>query len=242
MAGVIPAYPDESLQGFVGAWWTAPAGTDFRRGRLVRVVIPHVDQEPYQLTPIGRDEPTEHRSATVLIEPLRLGQPRRTSKLPVAAMPTNPGELRIVSRAKVRPAVILSAPMPEVPKEMRQGKARWQSAPTLLVAPYYGGDQDGTRGGWDPRMVDRIRRCEYPQYLWDKLPVAGATESILRLDHIQPIGRHSNACEVTSYCLSDEALGVLDEWLTWLTTGLLPSRGVLADVRNFLLGSEAPAT
>ena len=85
----------------------------------------------------------------------------------------------------------------EVPKPLRIGAARYQTNPTLLAAPYYGADFGGSTGGWRPEFVARIRRCEYPQYLWDHLPVGGRDESILRLDHIQPVGKHGESYEVT---------------------------------------------
>jgi hypothetical protein len=37
--------------------------------------------------------------------------------------------------------------------------------------------------------VDRIRRCEYAQYVWDLLPIEGADFSILRFDHIHKRSR-----------------------------------------------------
>src|SRR5207302_873569 len=65
--------------------------------------------------------------------------------------------------------------------EICAGQARWQSARTLLVAPFYGADASGTRGGWPAPFVDRIRRAEYPQYIWDQLPSPGGPiDSIFR--------------------------------------------------------------
>jgi hypothetical protein len=211
-------------------------GHDPRRGRLVWAFVSHVEQEPRQLALVARTEPTEHGAAHYTISPLRIGEPPKAPRLPVAAMPAYEGEVLTVYRAKTRPALVLSAETPEVPKAFRAGKARWQTSPTILVAPYYGADQSGTRGGWNPDFVERIRLCEYPQYLWDRLPLGGVHESILRLDHIQPVGRHGNAFAPTPYCLSNDALDVLDEWLDWLTTGLVPADGVLAMIRGTLLG------
>jgi hypothetical protein len=105
----------------------------------------------------------------------------------------------------------------------------------LLVAPYYGVDRDGTRGGWRPDFVQRIRRAEYAQYIWDSLPVGGPKESILRLDHVFPIARNAAAFEVTEHRLTPDALGIVDEWLRWLTTTVLAEGGLLADIRAELL-------
>ena len=60
-------------------------------------------------------------------------------------------------------------------------------------------------------MVERTRHCEYPQFFWDQLPVAGSEESILRLDHLQPMGTHHDAHQLSEYKLSDDALEVVDE-------------------------------
>lgn len=60
----------------------------------------------------------------------------------------------------------------------------------------------------------------YPQFMWDMLPLDSKTqESILKLDHIQPIGRHHESLELTKYRLSEEALIALDEWIEWLLYG-----------------------
>ena len=61
-----------------------------------------------------------------------------------------------------------------------------------------------------------------------QLPVPTLTdESLLRLDHIQPIGRHADSYKATDYNLSFDALKILDEWQVWLQTGLLSEDGVL---------------
>jgi len=67
------------------------------------------------------------------------------------------------------------------------------------------------------------------------LPIRGPKESIIRLDHIQPVGRHSNSFEVLPHCLTYDALVVLQEWLAWLITGALPREGVLLGIREELL-------
>ena len=76
-------------------------------------------------------------------------------------------------------------------------------------------------------VVDAIRRCHWPQYVWDRLPLPGAAESILRLDHIQPIGRHYKSYEQTPHCLSTEAMEIIDEWVRWHLTGCLSGEGTL---------------
>ena len=60
--------------------------------------------------------------------------------------------------------------------------SKYQTAQTVLVAPYYGITGGTKRGGFNPEFVDRVRRAEYPEYVWDRLPIGGSTdESLLML-------------------------------------------------------------
>jgi len=229
-------YPDDSIQAYTETWWENAETAEIRRGRLIWAFVPHVDQIPKALALQGRTEPTSHEKANYQVLPLRIRQPPSAPRLPIAALPHYPGESLIVSRAKKRPALVLGLGGVEVPSVLRGGSsANWMTAPALLVAPYYGVEGGEKRAGWKPPLVDRIRRCEFPQYMWDKLPVDGAEFSILRLDHLQPVGRHHDSYEVTPFCLSQHALGIVDEWLQWMLTGGLDPRGVLMDVREGLL-------
>jgi hypothetical protein len=138
----------------------------------------------------------------------------------VAALPAFEGEVNAVYRAKKRPALIICEGGEEVAKQLTQGQPKWQTAQTLLVAPYYGVKEGEGRAGFKPEFVERVRQCEYSRFMWDELPIGGSTtESIMRLDHIQPIGQHHDSIEITNYRLSNEAIAILDEWLDWLITG-----------------------
>ena len=116
---------------------------------------------------------------------------------------------------------------------LTRGMSKYQTAQTVLVAPYYGITGGTKRGGFNREFVDRIRRAEYPEYVWDSLPIGGSTAgSLLMLKQLQPIGRHHNAYELTSYRLGEEALAVIDEWLEWLLTGRLDPEGVIEMFRS----------
>jgi hypothetical protein len=232
---VIQEYPEDSLQNYCSPWWVRAQDQQVRRGRLLWAFVPHVDQHPFVLIPEGRSEPTEHKSADYRFEPLK-GVLPAAAKLPVAGLPHYPGEVRVVLRAKKRPVLVLSTGGTEVPKSLRVGAARYQTNPTLIAAPYYGADQGGSSGGWKPEFVARIRRCEYPQYLWDQLPLSGRNESVLRLDHLQPVGRHGESYELTDFELHEEALGLVDEYLSWLLLGGFPQDSIVSEIRSVLLG------
>ena len=186
----VQRYPDDSVQYLADEWWTRDGRRVAGRGRLVRTFVLYPEQKPYRLIPESRGkDPRDHRTAMVRIEPFRIGRPASGGGLPVPALPLHAGESYFVQRGKIRPAVVLCEGGESVPDELRRrSSAHHQTARTLLVAPYYGADKDGTRAGWNAAFVDRIRHAEYPQYMWDTLPIGGPDVSILRLDHILPIG------------------------------------------------------
>ncbi len=212
-------YPDDSIQSMMDEWWIEDDSFGYWRGRLIRVFLPHIDQIPKQLIAIGRPEPTNHSHANVSIEPLRIKQHQKKPALPVAALPAFSNEINAIYRAKKRPAIIICEGGENVDGKLTLGKPKWQTSPTVLVAPFYGVDEGKTRAGFQPEFILRVRRCLYPQFMWDKLPLSGADESILRLDHIQPVGRHHDAIELTPYRLGEDALTILDEWIRWLVFG-----------------------
>jgi hypothetical protein len=164
-----PRLPDDCFQTYVGEFWKPAADKQIHRGTLVWAFVPHVDVIPKRLSVVGRgDEPSDHSTATYQLDTLRISDPPARSQLPVAALPAYPGETLIVSRAKKRPCVVLGPGGVAVDRRLTGGShPRWQTNQTMTVAPFYGTELSGTRGGWNHVLVDRIRRGEYPQYVWD---------------------------------------------------------------------------
>jgi hypothetical protein len=71
------------------------------------------------------------------------------------------------------------------------------------------------------------------------------TESVLRFDHIQPIGKHHESYEALPHRLNDDALVLVDEWLAWLRSGGLDATTLLAEIQASLAiegdgGSQPP--
>ena len=65
-------YPEDSIQAVSGAsdWWVQDAKHEIRRGSLIYAFVPHVDQLPYTVEPVGRRQPDQHTAAEVKIAPL----------------------------------------------------------------------------------------------------------------------------------------------------------------------------
>ena len=229
-------YPIDSVQNIVTSWWEESSGNELKKGSLIYAFVPHVDQVPITLTPKGRKEAEQHDKAIIYITPLRIKDHRPKENLPVAALSLDEGELWTAYRAKKRPCLVLGTEQPKVDDKLRRDMPRKLTSPTILVAPYYGADKDRKRAGYNPQLVERIRHAEYPQFLLDQLPIGGPKESILRFDHIQPIGLHYYAYEHSGDSLSDEAVElILDDWLKWLFYGGLPPDSFLLDYQREII-------
>ena len=228
-------YPEDCVQSIIGSgdWWIEAKEKALCRGALVFAFAPHVDQVPYTFGPLGRKEADHHGSAKVKVAPLRVNQPLKRTDLPVAAMPLHSGEVWAAYRAKKRPCLVIGSGSMSVDQKLTTGMAKHNTAPTILAAPYYSAIRDGKRGGYKPALLERIRHCEYPQFLWDYLPMSKQShESILRLDHLQPIGAHHDSYQLTEYKLSGGALEVVDELLQWLIRGGVHQDSLIAMYRE----------
>lgn len=226
-------YPETSVQNLYHSWWKEQPEKYPVRGSLVFAFIPHVDQVPYTLRGIAREDATCHDKATYHLEQLRIKERQSRTDLPVAAMPLFAGELWTAYKAKKRPCLVLSDPPPLVSKKLNLGLPNRNIAPVINVAPYYGADQDGSRAGYRPEFVERVRHAEYRNFFWDSLPLPGKTkESILRLDHIQPVGSHHNSYEISGWKLTEEALDIVDDWFLWSLYGQIPQDSPLLDYQD----------
>ena len=89
-----------------------------------------------------------------------------------------------------------------------------------------------------PNLVVRIRRCEYPQYFWEDLPLRGSPEgSILRFDHAFSIGHDLANVKRTGYRLHPDALDILEDWFAWYVTGTLAQSSTISAARELLCES-----
>jgi len=230
-------YADDTIQAYVSPWWITDNKRDYRRGRLIKAHLPHVHQVPFTLIPTGRgDDPTDHSKIRYTMKELKLLDKNERSLLPAAALVVPEGENILAYRAKKRPALIISSGGDEISDSLRRGQPMWQTTPTILVIPYYGVALNGKRAGFPEEFVQRVKKAEYPNFHWDRLPILGEQEkgSICRLDHILPLGRHHDSVEFTEYCLSELAMEIMSQWLRWLVEEVLP-QGNLQYLREGLM-------
>jgi hypothetical protein len=226
--------PEYCLQSLItpSPWWIKQEEKELYRGSLVFAFLPHVDQTPYTFQPIGRTNADCHDLADIKVTPLKVEQPLRKMDLPVAAMSLNHNEVWAAYRAKKRPCIVVATENHAIDREIIRGMPKNSTAPTILVAPYYGVGKTLNRAGFNPAFVERVRHYEYPQFMWDDLPFVNGEESILRLDHIQPIGTHHNSFKLSGYKLSETALELFDECLNSSIYGGVEKDSILLDYRS----------
>lgn len=229
-------YPDDCLQSCAESWWVKDESRSLVRGRLIWSFLPHVDQQPLILIPEDRGEdPTNHKNPIYRIADMDVRRPPLPPRLPVAGLPNFHEETKTVYRAKKRPALVLCDGGEKIAKRLVGRGGSWLGKQTVVVAPYYGADQSGKRAGVNPAFLARVRLANYPQFMWESLPLPSLTsDSILRLDHIQPVGRSRDNIQCTEWMLSPEALVYLDDWLRWLLSELPEPADDLKAARDIL--------
>ncbi len=198
---------------------------------MVQAFLPHVDQVPYTIIPKGRKDPKTHDKAYVQIRELDIKRPRTREDLPVAAMSLNEKEIWSAYRAKKRPCLVVGKARGTVDSAARRNMPKRSTAQTLLVVPYYGADQDGTRAGYNPQLVELIRHVRFPQFYMDMLPIGGTEISIGRFDQLQPIGRIHNSYESTGYKLTQKPFQF---WMNCSNTIYIISLRKIANFMHFL--------
>ena len=141
-------FPEDCLQSMLGgkSWWVQDDTGQVTRGALLFAFAPHVDQLPYTFEPVGRTEATRHDSVVVKVAPLKVDHPLKPTELPVAAMSLHQGEVWAAYRAKKRPCLVLGCDHPTVDSSLTQGMPKNSTAPTLLIAPYYGAAHNNRAG------------------------------------------------------------------------------------------------
>lgn len=232
--GSTPNYPDDTIQYQIDPdpWWIDDGKRNFELGRLVWAFLPHVDQSPYAIKSVGRVQSTVHNVATVEFVPIDVKSTVQYGGLPVAAIPEHSGEIKVLYRAKRRPALVVHPGGPNIDNELRKNKPRRHTEPCILVAPFYGTNKEGLRAGYTEAFQERVRRCEYPQFFWDILPFEYSnTSSLMRLDQLQPVGRNHSTVEVTTFRLSDSALIIMKEFFDWFNTGEVVEKSILHDFK-----------
>lgn len=227
------AFPEDSIQYVLDDWWeTAPKGSP-KRGDLIRTLVPFRFGLPTcLLTKRRADQPGDHERVDFESRPFGFDAVIPKEKLPIAGLPHIEGGSYMLLPFKKRPALVLASPADPPDESLTLGLAGYQKTPCFIVAPYYGADKNGERGGYPDDLVQLVRRCKYPQYFWDCLPLIGdTTSSLLRIDAMFPVVYDRNWYRHTGYRLTPDGMEIMAEYIEWFMTGALPADSLIRDVR-----------
>jgi hypothetical protein len=214
---------------YEGNWWEQLKSDKYERGELIWCFIPFINLVPVTLETTGRNSPSDHYTAHYKLANLSVNYCYKPTSLPVAGMPTFKDEVKCVYRAKKRPALILSTGGKEISKDLNKNKPNRITSQYLIVAPYYGNEQNETKGGhFSENLRNLAVKAIYPQSFVEFLPFEKKpTESILRFDHCISIGSHHDSIQRTGIVLTKGALEIIDQWFEWFISNIEPTNNML---------------
>ncbi len=163
----------------------------FDVGHLVWAPVPHLEEVP-RILDVERASSEEHFATKFSIVQVTAQHFKARQKLPVKMLSLGGTEELLISKAKKRPCVILSARNTAFAdessvKELRLLRHLRDGA--MILAPIYGIAGPDAPRGFPPIMTARIRAFLYRQFFFlpQKCPKSGlslAKEGVVRLDRL----------------------------------------------------------
>jgi hypothetical protein len=190
---------------------------------------PHEHLELWRPIP-DPNEPTKTIASAFHIVAAPQDAFRRNIPLHMPKLETN--EEFLVVRAKRRPVILVQPEIPLSAVENRGYRGRIERR-RCLVAQIFGlADTKTRQAEFNPSFVDRVRRMEFPQFMFlPQKPGLLDVDSLLRLDELQSV--FTPHLEPTQYCLGEETLEVLRGQLAFLSADVRPSN--YTELRELLL-------
>ena len=160
-------------------------------GHFVWCPVPHLEEVP-RILEVERASSEAHFATKFEIVQMGGDHFKRKSKLPIKALALGETEELLISKAKKRPCIVVSAQNTTfedeaIVNELR--KRRHLRDNSMILAPLYGLAIPDEPKGFPPIMVARIRAFLYNQFFYlpqscPKTRVSIGKESIVRLDRL----------------------------------------------------------
>lgn len=189
--GILQVFPDflENI----------PQGSPPEPGHIYWVPTPNIEEVP-RILDVERAAPDEHEVSNFEIKQIQPHHFTRRERLPIRMLNLGDTEELLISKAKLRPAVILANTSTDgvdtLPEGPQKRLAKHLKKPSYLVAPLYSTTTMMDPGTFGPTLVARIRALQYLHFFC--LPDENHPNrpgSIVRLDRIFPtyLGRGCNS-------------------------------------------------
>lgn len=183
-------------------------------GEIVFLPVPE-SRRRHWIGEVTRADGRSHTNATIKIrEQIADDFKGKNNRLPIAALSLDSSHEIVVSRAKLRPAVVIASTVAvnceSLPEGPQRNKALNGLCQRFIVAPIYSVSRPNAAKTFGPVMTARVRGMMYSEFFY--LPRSGSIltwPGVVRLDHVL----HSELidCERTSLKLADRILAVLLE-------------------------------
>jgi hypothetical protein len=177
---------------------------------------------------VERSSPEDHFASKFSIHPMTDKDFRKHSRLPIKLLNLGETEELLVSRCKLRPAIVLTPSLgryPDLSVQLRRmGKTHYEDH-SVVVIPLYSIQKDDQDTGFPAVMVARTKALLYNQFFFCPRKNSGLLyDSIARLDRLFFLRPISPAFQPTEYALSDDCLLVLTVMLRSLLGLCMPPK------------------
>ncbi len=200
------------LQIFDSFYEEVSADTKPQPGHIFWVPTPSVHETP-RILDVDRATSDEYELAGFEIKEIASHHFKKRERPPIKRLSLGETEEVIISKAKRRPAVIITSIISDDIDTLSDGSqkrlAQHLKKPCYLVAPMYSVSTMIKPGTFGPVLVARIRALQYPRFFCLPDPKKpNRPESIIRLDRIFPtyLGR---GCEAQGKKIHKEPFEIL---------------------------------
>jgi hypothetical protein len=188
----------------------------FEHGQLAWVPTAYAAGLP-MIMEVDRQSPEDHFASVFRVRPMTDKDFRKRPKLPIKLLNLGETEELVVSRCKLRPAIILltsPARFPDLLEELkRTGKAHLAHE-SVAVIPLYSVQKEDSDTGFPPVMIARIKALMYQQFFICPKKGSGLQwDSIGRLDRMFFARPIFPCVQPMPYALSDDGLLILTSML-----------------------------
>ena len=184
-------------------------------GHFVWCPVPHLEEVP-RILEVERASSEAHYATKFEIVQVGGDHFKRKSKLPIKALALGETEELLISKAKNRPCIVVSAQTTifedeTITSELR--RRRHLQDNSMILAPLYGLATPDDPKGFPPIMVARIKTFLYSQFFYlprscPKTKVSIGKESIVRLDRLFAASPSRGVTAINKK-LSEEPLSLL---------------------------------
>ncbi len=137
-------------------------------GQFCWIPAPHLDPIP-RILEVERARPEEHHASKFFIRNMEDKDFTKKAKLPIKMLSLHETEELLVSKAKRRPAIIVSAAFTifdDVADELRRLGRKHLQEEDIIVLPLYEIETDEHSGGFPPVMTARTKALMYNQFFF----------------------------------------------------------------------------